>query len=811
MAPPSDCAAKGTEQVNRPSSATVDLYRNELHGGHSPKRKVGLQIGNDNQAFISDETKDNKAVFKKTQPVVPFRKDSPSASMRENHRDETSDISNGQRIDPTSNKEGMPASRETNIHGLERDRSSPISQDDTIPPRYETINETNTEPNHVKQESIELTPVPEHEVIKEYVASDPSGIKPIHYRQRSSDKGQQQTKDLQQETKLRLDVSRRGSSSGLDSPDVDFSETNPSILNQLTFPNGSLRSNHKGSIRSPVRRKNRDGSDRSSVGGSAKNISGKTRERKSSIKFDDATSLYEDHFLSKLRRLSYGTNFKNDITSLYSCFRPLFATMKCLGIFHTVEFKGEKKLITPSTVYSVIIMIILWLNFFRFFAVYEYTDVFGTELFFKIVCHVWFFQSAVGATASFRVSRGLPEFLGAWHTYMENRSDLGYKTYLERWSFIYVIIACFLAIINLVIIGLWIFTESMHSQILYEPFITQRNNIDGYNVPLAAKIIFMVVQFFSSMAWAFPISLCVMFSLGLRQEFIHFSKKFSLATTASRVFEGNMESFRHEHFKICKITDKADALFNAYILIVYITNIPLVCFLLYTLIYEQFDRSITIAMALYWLFSSVLYLYMVTGAAAMLNASGCSPAADIHDMNLTDDRMSTGKMIQISVFLSKATSGKIGFTAWRLFYVDRSTLVSVAASILAYIIILLKLGSGLAPRPALPCFCPEFKNVSDAIEIFQEILDSRLNETAFALYILSQILNATNSIPTPGYVTSLSRALSTSVLPALQTDVFINHTLTEEILNNSTTVSPLLFNMTFPTQVLGNTTVVPVY
>ncbi|CAH1796512.1 unnamed protein product [Owenia fusiformis] len=213
-----------------------------------------------------------------------------------------------------------------------------------------------------------------------------------------------------------------------------------------------------------------------------------------------------------------------------------------------------------------------------------------------------------------------------------------------------------------------------------------------------------------SMVYSILINLLLwanVFSVCLRKEFMNFALKFRLATSASGIFEGNIEAFRREHLVLCKLVSTADGLINVFTLQVFGTGVPLVCFLIYNLMFEEDRNLVVFLMKLYWFITATGKLFITIGFASMLNVAGCAPKGNLHGMNLGVGAMNSGKMVQISLFLNKLTQGQIGFTGWYLFVVTRSTLISVFIAILGYMIVLWKLGTGFNPlaRPTCTCNC----------------------------------------------------------------------------------------------------------
>ena len=100
--------------------------------------------------------------------------------------------------------------------------------------------------------------------------------------------------------------------------------------------------------------------------------------------------------------------------SVVNGLRPLIVPMKFVALVH-----ARDKRITYSMMYSITVMVLLWLNFIRYFLAYTEQHQYGTKLFFRITMHVWYGQTAVVSTIYyFGISPKLPNFLRKWNDFV---------------------------------------------------------------------------------------------------------------------------------------------------------------------------------------------------------------------------------------------------------------------------------------------------------------------------------------------------------------------------------------------------------
>ena len=84
-------------------------------------------------------------------------------------------------------------------------------------------------------------------------------------------------------------------------------------------------------------------------------------------------------------------------------------------------------------------------------------------------------------------------------------------------------------------------------------------------------------------------------------------------------FVDDLEKFRITHQKRCKLVEDADSMFKYYIANTYMTNVPLLCMLLYVIVYaEDSDVSYRLINA-FRLFYVLVQMTVVSVAATLIN------------------------------------------------------------------------------------------------------------------------------------------------------------------------------------------------
>ena len=107
---------------------------------------------------------------------------------------------------------------------------------------------------------------------------------------------------------------------------------------------------------------------------------------------------------------------------------------------------------------------------------------------------------------------------------------------------------------------------------------------------IIAKLIFTIFSFFVSLLWALPSILVFTICKGLILNFkgVHRILQKRISGVAL-VTDKELEKFRFQHQKLCRLTKLADRIFSLYNLVVFVTAIPVLCLFVYTFAFHAFD------------------------------------------------------------------------------------------------------------------------------------------------------------------------------------------------------------------------------
>ncbi|KAK6183511.1 hypothetical protein SNE40_010981 [Patella caerulea] len=223
-------------------------------------------------------------------------------------------------------------------------------------------------------------------------------------------------------------------------------------------------------------------------------------------------------------------------------------------------------------------------------------------------------------------------------------------------------------------------------------FIFNTDFINSYINPLPNNLIWKVMLFvfhvYLSAIWVFSIALVLICSRSISNAFYLHSKTIGcVMKTKPAVFSGRLEVMRQKHLELCHLVDILDRPMRMLLVNVLGVNIFLACFVLYQLINSS-DTLLNTLMAVMWLLTAYLGMGSVSWFVAMVNEAGHSLLDHIYD--LETDGLSTERLGQLTLFLSKLTGTSIGFTAMGFFTITKEVILAIVGLYLTYFFLLLQ-------------------------------------------------------------------------------------------------------------------------
>uniref|UniRef100_A0A1I8HZ47 Pheromone-regulated membrane protein n=1 Tax=Macrostomum lignano TaxID=282301 RepID=A0A1I8HZ47_9PLAT len=265
--------------------------------------------------------------------------------------------------------------------------------------------------------------------------------------------------------------------------------------------------------------------------------------------------------------------------------------------------------------------------------------------------HVVYIQAAVALTVMFRASGSFPRFFKACHEFMCRRHSLTYRYTLARRAKISAIVGVALVALEVAVFLAW---ATQAESDYYKTFLRPYTYVVPWSDASKGVLGFLYLTFdmFMSAAWVFPALLFCNFTWIFEREFRFLAHCDWPAPT--------IESF--------------------------------VCLILYNLIVGSFPGRGIIIEVWFWLIFALLRLFGVTISASRVNQAACSGSWTFR--TLKDYTVNPAKIGQLMIFLNNMlTIGNIGFTAWNLFTLSRTSTMTIAALIITYTVLFVKLGA----------------------------------------------------------------------------------------------------------------------
>ncbi|XP_055956775.1 uncharacterized protein LOC126822381 isoform X3 [Patella vulgata] len=223
-------------------------------------------------------------------------------------------------------------------------------------------------------------------------------------------------------------------------------------------------------------------------------------------------------------------------------------------------------------------------------------------------------------------------------------------------------------------------------------FIFNADFINSYTNPLPNNLIWKLILFlchvYLSSIWVFSIALVLICSKSITNAFYLHSKNIGcVIKTNPKAFPEKLEMIRRKHLELCHLVDILDRPMRKLMVNVLGLNIFLACFILYQLINSS-DTLLNTLMLMIWVLTAYLGLGSVSWFVAIVNEAGHSPLDHIYDSET--DGLSTERLGQLTLFLSKLTGTSIGFTAMGFFTITKEVILTIVGLYLTYFFLLLQ-------------------------------------------------------------------------------------------------------------------------
>nr|XP_054755852.1 uncharacterized protein LOC129261847 [Lytechinus pictus] len=186
----------------------------------------------------------------------------------------------------------------------------------------------------------------------------------------------------------------------------------------------------------------------------------------------------------------------------------------------------------------------------------------------------------------------------------------------------------------------------------------------------------LIFAVYSNAAYAFPGALFSLICHNISLQFENLSEEFDQALNSSHpIDKKTLNCFRRRHAVICHTVEVADDVFSPFVGVVYLTNIPLIIFLLYELFYLANGNLLYISMTLCWLLVCSTNVLLPSLFAVQVYEKAHSLRRRVHELQM-DTFDSDLSQVQL-LFLARLDGPEIGMTALGCFVITKERVLAM--------------------------------------------------------------------------------------------------------------------------------------
>ena len=305
----------------------------------------------------------------------------------------------------------------------------------------------------------------------------------------------------------------------------------------------------------------------------------------------------------------------------YRSLRPIIWSLRLFGLHHIKYFTDNKSACTISyfsLVYSIIILIILWLNVIRLLTIFNKNDSFGPGLFLKIILVGWMLLCAINASCCFQSCRnknGLPQFFLQWASLNPGGLSQANCHYISQRVLMYCLVCWLLLSLNLAFSGYMFISTDMFDD-LSTPI-----KLEG-NGELPVRILYIAcLQFILCGSWIMPVGLFAVICTIIVREFQEMKSTFCSQVNECGHFSGDLADIRYRHQAITRMVSYADNVLKVIIANVICLNTITVCLMFYNIIYYDvvLQDSMVLFIHIFWAVTCLVNLSAIAIGPAFVN------------------------------------------------------------------------------------------------------------------------------------------------------------------------------------------------
>ncbi|OQV16665.1 hypothetical protein BV898_09177 [Hypsibius exemplaris] len=225
-------------------------------------------------------------------------------------------------------------------------------------------------------------------------------------------------------------------------------------------------------------------------------------------------------------------------------------------------------------------------------------------------------------------------------------------------------------------------------------------HFEGFSPDNAAVVAVVVIgHFFASFVYIVPVFLLALIGLAIESEFLRLDLDLFLnLTKEGRMEPGMIECFRQRHGKLCDFLELADEVFSLFCLITIGAGVFEIFSLVFVVCALRTDGERGVAMTfvqIFWFFLYVLQPWVVLWTGMRVNEAAHRPLSQLYRVD--QSKLPQQETLQLHCFIGRLTGSRLGFTAWRMFTIDATSLLSLLGLYVTYQLLLFQVQIDLTP------------------------------------------------------------------------------------------------------------------
>ena len=278
---------------------------------------------------------------------------------------------------------------------------------------------------------------------------------------------------------------------------------------------------------------------------------------------------------------------------LYKTLSLLMTFMKIAGLFfirrkrsHHGGFRGFWVNCTPMQAYCIAMNILLALNFARSLIMLQGTIAIDSAFFFNVLVIIFFYEAMSRAMLNFvacwKKKKGIQELFKTLDDICYPDGIIPYEESLRTTVKAMLGLSFVITFANMAVLVYGFFGPDSVKEVFKVYLIPVKPGSSG---ALILEITLLFITFVNSMVAMLSLTFFTLICYVMHKEFEYFTRMFVMKIGQDDRFLDDLERFRIRHQRRCKVVDDADQIFKYYIANTYLTNVPLLCLLLYSVVY----------------------------------------------------------------------------------------------------------------------------------------------------------------------------------------------------------------------------------